>query len=750
MHWIGLDMPAWKNAGCDPKDRITRATFSYKLNLQSNTEKKQFSLASVNRYRLAVNGHTVMNGPARSPRMQCYLDNIDLSDVLHAGENRVEILVESYPSQPADADHEGPQNLYRYDKGPMIAVKSEAWPEMEKATGWTVRPDRSFSPDGSMHMLAGPTECIHFQREEADALPAADLGSAGSNPWGEIILPEILPKPIPNLIRKAGGFTQGQTIHADCGACETGVFETETLTTAIPVFEILGGNGAEIHFTYAESYVHEDGEHIWKDIRSDSTGVIKGIVDTVYPCGGRRHWEPLWFRAFRYIHVSVKAAEEPVTVRPLGFIELRYPLQVRTAVTSPDKWVGQLYQISRRTLENCMHDSYEDCPYYEQLQYLMDTRLEAVFTHRLTGDILLSRQAIRLFAASRTSSGLLQARYPSARAQIIPEFSLFFLEMLLDDYMQTADSDFVRTYLPVAYGIVQVFQERISSSGMFSSMGWWEFADWTKEWSSTFGTPTAATVEESALHNLHFAYAVRCFAILLRELGESEQAQSMNRLAGRVATAVHLGCFDNKRQMYREGRTTKQYSQHTQVWAVLCGLAEGEIARNALRHALQDPDVVKCSFCMQFYLFRALEKAGIYEETMPLWASWRQLIAQDLTTIPESPGQPRSDCHGWGALPLYEFPAVWLGVNPGEPGWKSIHIHPRTDMVEHLSGTCYTPLGPVFVSWTRISASRIHLWIQTPPKADTEVRMPDGQMVSLKNGSYDGEIEVHFWSGNVK
>lgn len=742
MHWIGLGMSAWESAGCFPKDRITRATFCCMLDLKANNGKPWIRLASVNRYRLSVNGSTVMHGPARAPRMQCYLDTIDLSDVLRTGNNRVEILVESYPSQPIDEDHEGPQNQYRYDRGPMIAVESETWPEIGEASLWHVFPDNRYTPDGSMRLLAGPSEQVHLQEKLPEGFPAEDLGLAGSNPWGEIVLPDIVARPIPNLIRETGHFVQMPTLHVESGACQTAVLEAESLTTAVPSFEIIGGKGAEIRLVYAESYVHEKEKATWKDIRSDSSGVLKGLEDVVYPCGGNQKWEPLWFRAFRYLQVTVKAGAEPVIVHPLGYTEIRYPLQIKTEVTSPEKWVGQLYQISRRTLEDCMHDSYEDCPYYEQLQYLMDTRLEAVFTHRLSGDVRLSRHAIRLFAASRTASGLLQARYPSAREQVIPEFSLFFLEMLLDDYMQTADADFARTYLPVAYGIVRAFEEKIVSSGMFQSMGWWEFADWTDEWNPTHGTPTAAKREESALHNLHYAYAVRCFAALLKEMGESEQAQRMNLLAGRVSTAVHHACYDSQRQMYREGKTTQQYSQHTQVWAVLCGLAEGEMARNALRHALQDADVVKCSFCMQFYLFRALEKAGMYEETIPLWADWRQLIAQKLTTIPESPGQPRSDCHGWGAIPLYEFPAVWLGVNPGSPGWKSIQIHPRTDLVDHLSGTCCTPYGPVFVSWARISASHIHLWIQAPPDIDTEVRMPDGQFVSLEKGAFKGKIEA--------
>ena len=348
-------------------------------------------IACVNRYCLSVNGRAMMNGPARAPRMQCYLETVDLSEAVHEGENRISILVEAYPSLPCDGNHEAAQNQYRYDRGPMIAVSSDAFPELAETVNWTVRPDLSCTPDGSMQLLSGPTECIRVPEKPEEALPAADLGIAGSNPWGEMLLPEIIDKPIPNLLRKQGAFLNMPTLHVQPDETGEQILEAETLTTAVPAFEIRGGQGAQVCIVYAESFVHEDRKDKWKDVRSDRTGVLKGLQDVIYPRGGTLTWEPLWIRTFRYIRITVTAGNEPVSVRPLGYTEMRYPLQARTAVTSTEKWVNQLYEISRRTLEDCMHDSYVDCPCYEQLMYLMDTRLEAVYTHRLSGDTRLSR-----------------------------------------------------------------------------------------------------------------------------------------------------------------------------------------------------------------------------------------------------------------------------------------------------------------------------------------------------------------------
>ena len=74
-----------------------------------------------------------------------------------------------------------------------------------------------------------------------------------------------------------------------------------------------------------------------------------------------------------------------------------------------------------------------------------------------------------------------------------------------------------------------------------------------------------------------------------------------------------------------------------------------------MEKVLDDRSLVPCSFMQQFYLFRALEKVGMYDRTEDLWQAWQEFIDLHCSTFPETPFDPRSDCHAWSALPLYEF-----------------------------------------------------------------------------------------------
>jgi alpha-L-rhamnosidase len=54
-----------------------------------------------------------------------------------------------------------------------------------------------------------------------------------------------------------------------------------------------------------------------------------------------------------------------------------------------------------------------DCPYYEQLQYVGDTRIQALITFYNTNDDRLVRNAISQINDSRTAEGATMSRAPT-------------------------------------------------------------------------------------------------------------------------------------------------------------------------------------------------------------------------------------------------------------------------------------------------------------------------------------------------
>jgi len=193
--------------------------------------------------------------------------------------------------------------------------------------------------------------------------------------------------------------------------------------------------------------------------------------------------------------------------------------------------------------------------------------------------------------------------------------------------------------------------------------------------------------------------------------------------------------------MYREGPAFEEYSQHGQLWAVLSGLCDGDKAKQVLNRALDDPKVLKCSFSMAFYLFRALETAGLYERTTELLNPWIGLLPLHLTTLPETPTEPRSDCHAWSALPLYEFTHCLLGVRGVRPGWREILIEPETLNLPEMKGELHTPVGVVTVAWRR-TADSFTIEGKVPEGIPLRVRWSGGIDRYYENGGSFNEFTL--------
>ena len=100
--------------------------------------------------------------------------------------------------------------------------------------------------------------------------------------------------------------------------------------------------------------------------------------------------------------MDVTTQAEPLVVEDLHGAFTAYPFQMRAQFQSDDPELAKMWEVGWRTARLCAHETYMDCPYYEQLQYGGDTRIQALISLYMTGDDRLVKNAIESLDESRT------------------------------------------------------------------------------------------------------------------------------------------------------------------------------------------------------------------------------------------------------------------------------------------------------------------------------------------------------------
>ncbi|MBK6976992.1 MAG: hypothetical protein IPH28_07600 [Cytophagaceae bacterium] len=90
---------------------------------------------------------------------------------------------------------------------------------------------------------------------------------------------------------------------------------------------------------------------------------------------------------------------------------------------------------------NQMYDIF----YYETMQYVGDTKIQALLWQAMTGDLYLTQNALLQFAHSIDNNGNILGCYPSRSTFIYPTYSLIWVEMLFDYLVQTNDQNFLNS-----------------------------------------------------------------------------------------------------------------------------------------------------------------------------------------------------------------------------------------------------------------------------------------------------------------
>ncbi|CAN5397965.1 hypothetical protein BH11ARM2_BH11ARM2_10890 [soil metagenome] len=673
---------AWIGPSSDPREDLGIFKFVCEFDLEDEPGPTLIRVSADQRYRLVANGEPVIFGPQRGDLDAWRYEFLDLAPFLRKGRNRLEATVWNF-------GHISPMAQISRRAGFVFDVVSpEDEPEgtgaMRTPGAWTVQRDTRYdfkmmhSDVHSQHFYidVGPGETFdpsaapEEPRQPHFIQPAHARGRLHDAQW------QLLPRSIPPM-----GYEPREATPPRRQDGQTWLFDAGELLCAFPRLTLRGPVGAKVRVVYAESLWNPDGT---KGNRDEIEGkTMKGIQDEVTLGEGDTVFEPLWWRTYRYLEVR---ADVPIEVE-LVSIETGYPLPSASSFEADDPWVPKLWEVSYRTAARCAGETYFDCPYYEQLQYAGDTRIQAMIGYYLGPDRDLQRNAVDQFDRSKRADGLTHSRYPDRVAQVIPPFTLWHVMMRQDQRLydrplpvDPQDPDPVDT---VGLDFVSAFN-RLNEQPVDETF--WNFADWTPEWPE--GTPPGGVQSTVHLLTLYLAHAAT--EISLDEPGERGDAKA------KALYAVVSGQMERKNGLVKHKRDPEwMASEHAEaLWRLL---------QKKLRvkmdpwpaEALDAANAVRCTFYFSYYKHLAMQP----KDYMAILGPWKEQIEDGLSTFVEVPEPTRSDCHAWSAHPILGFFQIVAGVESAGSGWSRARIAPNPGSLRRFDAKIAHPKGELRVRY---------------------------------------------------
>ena len=692
--------------------------FRKELTLSTVPAHYRVHVSADNRFVLHVNGKYAGEGPARGDLFHWRFETIDLAPLLQPGPNVLAAVVWNFGEA-------APVAQMTNRTGFLMQGNTEADSAVNTGAAWRVREEPGHSAldhSGTReYYAAGPGEKIDGRvldwkwdqpGDDAGWETPRLIGRAATreaqdadNNWE--LVQDALP-PMEHRLVDAGDAVRADglpsppkfpatPLEIPAHSHVTLLLDHRVLETAYPELTLSGGRDAAIALTYSEALYDAHGD---KGNRDEIAGRhIEGITDQFIAGGGNgRVFQPLWWRTWRYLQIEVTTQDAPLRLDALRAWFSAYPFDAKAAISGDIPELDRLWQTGWRTARLCAHETYMDAPYWEQLQYVGDTRIQALISYVMTGDSRLAHQAITNIDDSRTPEGITQSRYPSGLPQFIPPFSLLWVGMLHDYWMYVDDPALVKETLPHTRTVLDWFASHLRPDGLLGKVGWWEFGDWTRDYRE--GSPPQEADGGSTFLTLQFMEALQNAAEMESRYGSQERAGQYQAIIRKAAQTLNQKNWDPHYGLYADTPAKKSYSQEANILAVWLNVAAPSQQAPILLRLLGSkedqattldgrpmPPLSEPSYYFRFYLARALDHAGMGDEYVHQLAPWYNMLRLGLSTWAETPEPTRSDCHAWSASPNYDLLTLVAGIGPGAPGFRTVRIKPHLRGLHQLDAS---------------------------------------------------------------
>ena len=421
----------------------------------------------------------------------------------------------------------------------------------------------------------------------------------------------------------------------------------------------------------------------------------------------------------RYLELHFSNFQSSITVYRVGLRPVSYPLQVKGEFNCADALLKTLRITAIRTLELCMHEHYEDCPWREQSLYAFDSRNQALYGYYAFGEYRFPEESFRLLGWSLREDGLLELSAPARVPITIPIFSLVWICALRDHFLfsgrEKLFAEFQKTIEKILTAFLARPDEKTGLYRLFDGEAYWTFYEWAPglDYKKKNIGGNTDDFHLDAPHNLFLIEAMAAYCDIQRFAGNLSQIRAWETRIRMLRKAVHQTFWEPKHGCYAtftNYRRRWHYCELTQALAMVCGLGSTGLKTTLVRHFGQGDPWVPMTLSSLLYGARAMINANLSQQTQFIeyfGTLFSSMLFKQATSLWETIkggddfANAGSLCHGWSALPAWITHAYILGIEPATPAFETFRVHPHLVNLPWASGKIPTPHGPIMASWER-------------------------------------------------
>ena len=143
----------------------------------------------------------------------------------------------------------------------------------------------------------------------------------------------------------------------------------------------------------------------------------------------------------------------------------------------------------------------------------------------------------------------------------------------------------------------------------------------------------------------------------------------------------------------------------------------GERAKACFEKLVSDPKLVRTTVYFKYYLFETyfkFNRPDLFFKELSLWSDYLKIGCTTTLERPEfAHSNSRSDCHAWGAHPIWFMQTGLAGIKSAGAFFSRVHIKPSPGPLKEIKASHPHPKGMITVD-LKFDGGKVSGYVDTP------------------------------------